>query len=64
MQIQIGVGEFQSYYETVLLAKYSASTIAWIPSLQIFFMFAMVGSSSETKSLIRDGILYSSALYY
>ena len=39
------VGEFQSYYETVLLAKYSASTIAWIPSLQIFFMFAMVGSS-------------------
>ncbi|CEO58969.1 hypothetical protein PMG11_03661 [Penicillium brasilianum] len=35
------VGQFQSYYETVLLSKYSASTIAWIPSLQIFFMFAM-----------------------
>lgn len=42
-----GVGEFQSYYETVLLSKYSASTIAWIPSLQIFFMFAMVSQRAE-----------------
>ncbi|KAJ5987253.1 monocarboxylate transporter [Penicillium sp. IBT 35674x] len=35
------VGTFQSYYETSLLRQYSSSTIAWIPSLQIFFMFAM-----------------------
>ncbi|KAJ5729095.1 monocarboxylate transporter [Penicillium malachiteum] len=35
------VGVFQSYYETELLSQYSSSTIAWIPSLQIFFMFAM-----------------------
>ncbi|KAJ5553360.1 monocarboxylate transporter [Penicillium frequentans] len=35
------VGTFQSYYETSLLHQYSSSTIAWIPSLQIFFMFAM-----------------------
>ena len=41
-QPSLGIGEFQSYYETVLLSKYSSSTIAWIPSLQIFFMFAMV----------------------
>ncbi|KAJ5147251.1 monocarboxylate permease [Penicillium atrosanguineum] len=35
------IGTFQSYYEESLLKQYSASTIAWIPSLQIFFMFAM-----------------------
>ncbi|KAJ5917668.1 MFS general substrate transporter [Penicillium verhagenii] len=35
------VGTFQDYYETTLLRQYSSSTIAWIPSLQIFFMFAM-----------------------
>jgi hypothetical protein len=37
-----GVGIFQSYYESDLLKHYSASTISWIPSLQIFFMFSMV----------------------
>ncbi|KAK3938756.1 putative monocarboxylate protein [Diplogelasinospora grovesii] len=35
------IGTFQSYYETDMLKQYSASTIAWIPSLQIFFMYAM-----------------------
>ncbi|KAA8651222.1 hypothetical protein EYZ11_005182 [Aspergillus tanneri] len=35
------VGIFQSYYESHMLSQYSSSTIAWIPSLQIFFMFAM-----------------------
>ncbi|EAW10028.1 putative monocarboxylate permease [Aspergillus clavatus NRRL 1] len=35
------VGIFQNYYEKTLLRQYSASTIAWIPSLQIFFMYAM-----------------------
>lgn len=42
-----GVGTFQNYYEATLLSQYSASTIAWIPSLQIFFMFAMVGFSKN-----------------
>lgn len=36
----IGVGIFQDYYQHELLSSYSSSTIAWIPSLQIFFMFA------------------------
>ncbi|KAI5459325.1 putative monocarboxylate transporter [Mariannaea sp. PMI_226] len=34
------VGAFQEYYQEVLLNTYSPSTIAWIPSLQIFFMTA------------------------
>lgn len=38
----LGIGTFQNYYEEALLSQYSASTIAWIPSLQVFFMFAMV----------------------
>ncbi|WAO91276.1 Transporter mch4 [Fusarium falciforme] len=35
------VGVFQEYYQNVLLSTYSSSEIAWIPSLQIFFMMAM-----------------------
>ncbi|OIW27880.1 MFS general substrate transporter [Coniochaeta ligniaria NRRL 30616] len=35
------IGAFQEYYETGPLRDYSASTISWIPSLQIFFMMAM-----------------------
>ncbi|OAA36625.1 Major facilitator superfamily domain, general substrate transporter [Metarhizium rileyi] len=35
------VGVFQEYYQTELLPGYSASTISWIPSLQIFFMMGM-----------------------
>ncbi|KAG6040620.1 hypothetical protein E4U41_007684 [Claviceps citrina] len=35
------VGAFQEYYQHELLPSYSASTISWIPSLQIFFMNAM-----------------------
>ncbi|OAQ66140.1 MFS transporter [Pochonia chlamydosporia 170] len=35
------VGAFQEYYQHNMLSSYSASTIAWIPSLQIFFMNAM-----------------------
>ncbi|KAK0384740.1 hypothetical protein NLU13_7218 [Sarocladium strictum] len=34
------VGIFQEYYQNELLRQYSASTISWIPSLQIFFMMA------------------------
>ncbi|KAI8712741.1 MFS domain-containing protein [Fusarium sp. LHS14.1] len=35
------VGSFQQYYEVGPLKNYSSSTIAWIPSLQIFFLFAL-----------------------
>ncbi|RKU42910.1 hypothetical protein DL546_002121 [Coniochaeta pulveracea] len=35
------MGAFQEYYQTGPLSSYSASTVAWIPSLQIFFIFAM-----------------------
>ncbi|CRG86566.1 Monocarboxylate transporter 4 [Talaromyces islandicus] len=35
------VGVFQEYYEDDLLSGYSAGTISWIPSLQIFFMMGM-----------------------
>lgn len=34
------VGAFQEYYQNDLLSSYSASTISWIPALQIFFMMA------------------------
>ncbi|KAF2856868.1 MFS general substrate transporter [Plenodomus tracheiphilus IPT5] len=33
------LGVFQSYYQQNQLREYSSSTIAWIPSLEIFFMF-------------------------
>lgn len=36
------IGAFQEYYQTGPLRDYSPSTISWIPSLQIFFMMAMV----------------------
>jgi hypothetical protein len=39
--LSIGVGSFQAYYEAGPLQDYSSSTIAWIPSLQIFFVFAL-----------------------
>lgn len=35
------VGTFQEYYENGPLSNYSASTVAWITSLEIFFMSAM-----------------------
>ena len=34
------IGVFQTYYETHQLKNYSPSTIAWIPSLETFMMFA------------------------
>lgn len=33
------LGVFQSYYQTNQLRQYSPSTVAWIPSLEIFVMF-------------------------
>ncbi|KAI1184911.1 major facilitator superfamily domain-containing protein [Nemania serpens] len=35
------VGGFQQYYEVGPLKQYSSSEIAWIPSLQLFFLFAL-----------------------
>ncbi|RAL12851.1 MCT family MFS transporter [Aspergillus homomorphus CBS 101889] len=57
------IGTFQAYYETTLLPQYSASTIAWIPSLEVFFMFFMgpiVGFLSDTlgaRIVITTGAL-------
>ena len=36
----IAIGIFQTYYETGPLSSYSPSTIAWIPSLEVFMMFS------------------------
>nr|WNT93880.1 putative MFS transporter [Emericellopsis sp.] len=35
------IGTFQEYYQNELLSDYSPSTVAWIPSLQLFFMMGM-----------------------
>ncbi|KAH8589595.1 major facilitator superfamily domain-containing protein [Bisporella sp. PMI_857] len=35
------IGTFQDYYQTHLLRQYSPEKISWIPSLELFFMFAM-----------------------
>ncbi|KAK0848485.1 hypothetical protein LTS02_014051 [Friedmanniomyces endolithicus] len=34
------IGVFQEYYQTHQLRAYSASTVSWISSLEVFFMFA------------------------
>ncbi|KAK5207876.1 hypothetical protein LTR99_004167 [Exophiala xenobiotica] len=34
------IGVFQEYYMAVPLSQYSASTVAWIPSVETFFMLA------------------------
>ncbi|KAI2635886.1 major facilitator superfamily domain-containing protein [Hypomontagnella submonticulosa] len=58
------VGSFQQYYEIGPLKDYSSSTIAWIPSLQIFFMFALgpvvgiVFDKYGPKPLIIGGTLF------
>ncbi|KAI4210181.1 MAG: hypothetical protein LQ351_006935 [Letrouitia transgressa] len=43
------IGVFQAYYQTHQLRAYSPSTVAWIPSLTVFFMFAGVGLASLTE---------------
>jgi len=43
------IGAFQEYYQTGPLSSYSSSTISWIPSLQIFFMMAMVSIARTSK---------------
>ena len=48
-----GVGIFQEYYQNTLLDNYSPSTISWIPSLQIFFMMAMVACLKLPNALDR-----------
>ena len=35
------MGIFQDFYEHNLLSNYSSSEIAWIPSMQLFLMFAL-----------------------
>ncbi len=33
------IGVFQEYYQEHLLSQYSSSTVAWIPSMELFMMF-------------------------
>ncbi|RFU28391.1 hypothetical protein B7463_g7956, partial [Scytalidium lignicola] len=33
------IGIFQEYYQENLLTQYSSSTVSWIPSMEVFFMF-------------------------
>ncbi|KAL3263849.1 hypothetical protein ABHI18_001392 [Aspergillus niger] len=45
------IGVFQNYYQNVMFPEYSASTIAWISSLEVFLMLALgpiVGWLSDT----------------
>ncbi|KAL7940152.1 major facilitator superfamily domain-containing protein [Trichoderma barbatum] len=53
------IGTFQNYYEDTLLEQYSASTIAWIPSLQVFFMMAL---ASPTHKTVQPGLTQRRAL--
>ena len=49
--MNIGVGVFQEYYQNDLLTEYSTSAVSWIPSLEIFFMLAMVGLLYKGKKI-------------
>lgn len=44
------IGTFQGYYEVVLLKDYSASSVAWIPSLQIFFSYLTVSAREGSNN--------------
>ncbi|KAK4107300.1 MFS general substrate transporter [Canariomyces notabilis] len=35
------IGVFQEHYQTEMFSAYDPSTIAWIPSLQVFFLYGM-----------------------
>ena len=37
-----GIGTFQEFYQGTYLRQYTPEEIAWIPSLQVFMMFATV----------------------
>ncbi|KAL4964141.1 major facilitator superfamily domain-containing protein [Aspergillus stella-maris] len=59
-----GIGTFQSFYSAQLLIDYSEGDISWIPSLQIFFMMAMVSdrqvlpkSCSRRASAVQSVLL-------
>lgn len=51
------IGTFQAYYQEVLLSDYAASTVAWIPSLQIFFAYLTVSSLlADLRASHRPGV--------
>ncbi|KAI1419971.1 major facilitator superfamily domain-containing protein [Xylaria sp. FL1777] len=58
------VGGFQQYYQVGPLKDYSSSEIAWIPSLQLFFLFALgpvvgiVYDNYGPRPLIIGGTLF------
>ena len=52
----IGVGVFQEYYQTHQLKEYSASSVSWIISFELFFMFLGV-SASPLISILLSAII-------
>lgn len=49
-KFDLGIGVFQEYYQQGPLSSYAPSTVAWIASLEIFFMFffgPIIGGHSE-----------------
>lgn len=46
------IGVFQQYYQKVLLNNQSASTVSWIPSLQIFFILGLVSAFSHLDAVV------------
>lgn len=53
----IAVGTFQEYYQQDLLRGYSASTVSWIPSLQIFFIMGLVSLPVASNPFLVDRAL-------
>ena len=49
-----GIGVFQDYYQTHQLRHLSPSTVAWIPSLETFFMFVGVRFPSILRLVSVD----------
>jgi hypothetical protein len=42
LKLLLGIGIFQTHYQTHQLASYAPSTVAWIPSTESFMMFFWV----------------------
>ena len=47
----LGIGVFQAYYQTHQLSEYSPSDVSWIPSLEVFMMFAGVCRTKDCSLL-------------
>jgi hypothetical protein len=48
-----GIGIFQTHYQTHQLSSYSPSAVSWIPSLETFMMYFLVGTPKAIH--IKEG---------